>query len=97
MNFVTLLQQHPLLCADLQGLGLSRNNMQEAAAEITTQLGGCREFNMCYVIAALNSREFIRRIDTAAIARRLQISPSLAQAVVLMFAPWVNQFQLQAT
>ena len=96
MNFVTLLQQHPLLRADLKSLGLSHNHMQDAAAEISGQLGGNAQYNLCYVISALNSKEFVRVIDTALLAERINVSPSLAQSAIMLFAPWVDQFQLQA-
>lgn len=96
MNIVTLLQQHPLLCADLKNLGLSRRHMHNAAIEISQQLGGNQEFNLCYVLAALNSREFVRTIDAAPIATSLDISAALAQSIVLMIAPWVERFQLKA-
>ncbi len=96
MNFVTLLQQHPLLRADLESLGLSHNRMQDAAVEISGQLGGEAQYNLCYVISALFSKEFVRMIDAASLAKRVNITPSLAQSVILVIAPWVDRFQLQA-
>ncbi len=97
MNFVTLLQQHPLLRADLKSLGLSHNHMHNAAVEISSQLGGSEQFNLCYVMSALNRKEFVRVIDASLLARQLGITPSLAQAAVMMFAPWVDEFHLHAS
>ena len=96
MNINTLLQQHPLLCADLENIGISRQHMYDAATEITRQLGGNSNFNLCYVLAALNSEEFIRSVDSRTIAEQLNLSPSLAQSMVLLIAPWVERFELSA-
>ena len=96
MNIITLLQQHPLLCADLENLGISRQHMYDAAEEITRQLGGNGSFNLCYVLAALNGKEFVRSVDSRSIAEQLDLSPSLAQSMVLLIAPWVERFELAA-
>ena len=91
-----LINRHPLLFADLQGLGLSHSQVDGLAGELCTQLGGSRDFNLCYVLAALNRADFMRAVDISAIADRLSINPALAQAAVMTIAPWVDRFRLTA-
>ncbi|MEQ8692278.1 MAG: hypothetical protein RIC89_15765 [Pseudomonadales bacterium] len=96
MNLVSLLDRHPLLRADLTQLGLSIPDIQDVARLITLQLGGSTELNLCYIMADLDREAFVRSVDVTPIATQLEISPSLAQSAVLLFAPWIEQFQLSA-
>ena len=96
MNIMSLIHQHPLLFADLKNLGLSHSELQTLARTVTVQLGGQNENNLCYVLAALDCREFVRLADTTEIAERASIAPSLAQSAILTIAPWIDRFQLRA-
>ena len=94
MNVMTLIRKHPLLGADLHNLGVANTTLNEVADTVTEQLGGSRDYNLCYVLSTLNSREFVRCIDVHALAKRARIPESLAQSIVLTIAPWVNQFKV---
>ncbi len=96
MNIMTLIQRHPLLMADLRNLGLSHRHLDDMAENISTQLGGAPDFNLCYVLTALDCKEFIRSIDINAVAQFMKIRPSLAQSAVLTLAPWVGRFAVNA-
>ena len=96
MNIMTLIQRHPLLMADLRNLGLSHSHLDDMADNISTQLGGAKDFNLCYVLTALDCKEFVRSIDIHAVANFMNIAPSLAQSAVLTLAPWVGRFAVNA-
>ncbi|MEM7000992.1 MAG: hypothetical protein AAF529_09400 [Pseudomonadota bacterium] len=96
MNIQSLIHQHPLLFADLRALGLSLTHLNKIAANLSAQLGGAPDFNLCYVLAALDGREFTRAIDVRELAAKSEITSALAQAVVLTIAPWVARFRLRA-
>ena len=96
MNILNLIYQHPLLKADLTNLGLGDRHLKTVAGEIGCQLGGSAEFNLCYVLSALNRSQFVKAIDVSALADCVEINPSLAQSIVLTIAPWVDRFQVRA-
>lgn len=96
MNIHSLIARHPLLHADLCDLGLSHIQVHHVAKEICCQLVGTSEFNMCYVLSALNCTDFVKALDATQIAGYAGIHPSVAQSAVMTIAPWVDRFRLQA-
>ena len=87
MNILSLIHQHPLLFADLKNLGLSHSELDSLAHTVTSQLGGKDDQNLCYVLAALDCREFVRLTDTSEIAARIGIDTALAQSARLDNGP----------
>jgi len=94
MNVMTLIRQHPLLYADLKNLGLNSEALNAAARQISAQLGGAPGSNLCYVLSALSSHEFVQLINAAEVATESDTTPAVAQSMVFMLAPWVGQFQV---
>ncbi len=93
MNVMTLIEQHPLLRADLYAYGLPNSTVTDVAHAISEQLGGAHN-NLCHVLAQLSTREFVRRVDTRQLAEGTDLHPPLAQSIVLTLAPWVGQFKV---
>ena len=93
MNVMTLIEQHPLLRADLYAHGLPNSKIDAVADAISEQLGGAHN-NLCHVFAQLSTREFVRRVDTRQLAEGTQLHPPLAQSIVFTLAPWVGQFKI---
>ena len=93
MNIMNLIQQHPLLFADLKSLGLPTITIQRVADEISVQLGGSKDFNLCFVLSALDRRGFMEATNVAEIAKVTSLPPSLVQSMVLTVAPWVDRFR----
>ncbi|MEM7100745.1 MAG: hypothetical protein AAF541_20955 [Pseudomonadota bacterium] len=94
MNIMNLIQQHPLLFADLKGLGLPTTAIHRIAKEISVQLGGSEEYNLCFILTALNSDEFVANTNVAEIANHTHTPACLVQSVVLTLAPWVDRFRM---
>lgn len=94
MNVMTLIKQHPLLYADLKNLGFSGKTLDAAAEQISAQLGGAPGSNLCYVLSALSSEEFVQLINPAEVATESATTPAVAQSMVFMLAPWIGQFQV---
>jgi hypothetical protein len=99
MNVATLIKQHPLLTADLRNLGLTNRTLHAVADDISTQLSGDKQghksFNLCYIFNGLSSGEFVKAVDAKKVAEEANLSPALAQTIVLTIAPWVDKFQLR--
>lgn len=93
MNVVTLIEQHPLLKADIRAYGLPPAKIKTLALGISAQLGSA-EGNLCNVLNGLSTREFIQQINAGEIAAQSGISPPVAQSIVLTLAPWIGQFQV---
>ncbi|MEM9620435.1 MAG: hypothetical protein AAF993_02220 [Pseudomonadota bacterium] len=91
---MTLIRRHPLLYADLKNLGLSADALQAAAQQISQQLGGRPGSNLCYVLSALSSREFMQLIDAQQVATQSSTAPAVARSMVSLLAPWVGQFKV---
>ena len=83
MNIMNLIQHHPLLFADLKGLGLPTITIQRVADELSMQLGGSKDFNLCFVLSALDRRRFLDATDVAEIAK----ATSLPRSSDLVLAP----------
>ena len=96
MNITTLIRQHPLLLADLKNLGLTHRQLNTLALIVGEQLGGNANYNLCYIFAALTTREFVAAVDVQALATHLNTSPALAESAVLMLAPWIGRFEIDA-
>ena len=99
MNVYTLIQQHPLLHADLKNLGITSCTLRQVAADLSAQLGPDSNdsgHNLSYVFAALDRRTFVRLVNTRRLAEAGQIQPAKAQSIVLLIAPWIDAFALQA-
>ena len=94
MNIMNLIQQHPLLYADLKSLGLATTTIRELADTLSVQLGGRPDFNLCFVLTALDSRDFVHSIDIAEVSKKMGLAPSIVQSAVLTMAPWVDRFRL---
>ena len=91
---MNLIQQHPLLFADLKGLGLPTTSIHRIADQISVQLGGSEDYNLCYILTALDSKQFVANTDVANIAMQTHTPPCLVQSVVLTLAPWVDRFRM---
>ncbi len=100
-----LIRQHPLLIADLRDLGLADAQVDCVARYLSLQLGPVKhmhtseqlseraEYNLCYVLEALDTRTFTKAIDTKLLAEHASLTPAFAQSIILMIAPWVDRFK----
>ncbi len=95
MNVMRLINQHPLLRAELHQLGIANTTLRDVADQLDRQLGGHSNYNLCYVLSTLTGREFARSIDIAHLAQRVPLAPELLQSIVLIIAPWIEQFRME--
>lgn len=95
MNVTTLINRHPLLRADLQAFGLAPAVVKQIAVHISSQLGS-PDGNLCRIMHALSTRDFVRAIDANRVAQQAEIPAAVAQSIVMTLAPWVGRFQLSA-
>ncbi|MCR9261442.1 MAG: hypothetical protein NXH95_17110 [Pseudomonadaceae bacterium] len=93
MNVVNLIEQHPLLHADIRAYGLPPAKITGIARDISAQLGSA-DGNLCHVLNGLSTRDFVKRINAGVVATENGISAPLAQSIVLTLAPWIGQFQI---
>ena len=93
MNVVNLIEQHPLLHADIRAYGLPPAKITGIARDISAQLGSA-DGNLCHVLNSLSTREFVKQINAGSVATENGISAPLAQSIVLTLAPWIGQFQV---
>lgn len=96
MDLTQLIHRHPLLLADLRGLGLSQPRLQALAERLSAQLGarnGCAGGNLSQVLARLDRAAFLVAVDVHEVASEAGISPALARASVCTIAPWVERFR----
>ncbi len=95
MNVTTLINRHPLLRADLHAFGLAPGMMKQIAVHISSQLGS-PDGNLCQILHALSTRDFVHAIDANQVAQQVGVPAAVVQSVVMTLAPWVGRFQLSA-
>lgn len=95
MDVESLLSSSPELRNGLQALGLDQEQIHHLASSIGDQLGG-GGLDLAALLGGLDAEGFLAKIDVAALAEAVGISPELAQSAMDQIAPAVASFDGQS-
>ena len=91
MDIADLINNGDLTSA-LKGLGLSDANVGDLGRELGSQLTGGDGFDLSDLLSGLDAESFLAKIDIAAVAETVGISPQLASGALALIAPQVADF-----
>ncbi len=92
MNIGNLIENAPELVGKLNNIGLTDLNISDLASEIGNQIGGGDGLDLTDILGALQSENFMSKLDIPGLAEKVLISPELAQQAVSLIAPVVESF-----
>ena len=92
MDVLDLLKGAPGLLDEIRQAGVPDDTIADLGAALGQQLGGGDGFDFTDLLAGLDLESFLARVDAAALAEQVGISPAIAESVVSLIGPKIAEF-----
>ena len=92
MDMMDLLKGAPGLLDSIREAGVSDEQLPSLGSALGSQLGGSDGFDFTDLLGGLDLDNFLSKIDVAGLADQVGIAPEIAEKVVGLIGPKVEEF-----